>query len=268
MAGPEQLDHEAMIRGEAFLEGRNTGRTEAAEHILELVRGDRFPGTDAERAAADAIGRSVAQAHSSGFRAGTTIGRAEAEAERPAADFTGETLNSEPSAYDLAVEAMHAAVRLVKPVDLSVITLDRRADAGEQLAAFVADVADELAGWLSEHIPPAPYGEGTPIVDEARWAVADPDTATAVNWCPSCGMSMKHGCSNPQCDAPPELVEDDDGAPLPPEQQPCPECRAGKHLNCPDEIWTDGVGPGGGFIPCPCPDEWHRTAIVDSDATI
>lgn len=78
-----------------------------------------------------------------------------------------------------------------------------------------------------------------------------PMPEAGVTRCPSCGMSMKYGCSNPQCEAgpePSELAED------PAQALPCPECRAGKHPNCSGDSWgpRPDTPEGDGPVPCPC----------------
>lgn len=253
-----------------------------ARNAARLSTERRLAGLIAERDR-----RLTRPAYDDGFAAGVKVGRVEAAAEH--LDQLGPVIgHTEPSTYDLAVEALHAAVRLVNPVKAASLLLDDEiGPVSLAYARLTTTIADELVRWLSEHVDVEPQ----PIHDEVNWAIPDLNIAMA-DRCTSCGSSVGFhfaGCTVPldqrgpvslpkseafaTVDPDAELVEDDDGAPLPPEQQPCPECRAGKHMNCPGEIWTelpadDAEAVREGFAPCPCPDQWHQSPIIDSDATI
>ncbi len=237
LSGEQVAIREGRIRSEAYELGVEHGRLRQADR-------DQREGWLAE---------------------GARIGRAQAEAERPF-DFTGEALDSAPSTYDAAAVALDRAVRLVHRIDVSGVQSATAVKALiDQQALGVTLLADELLRWLSEHVEPeidVDQVDGPmPAVDEVQWAVAPR--------CTSCGLSVFGAgpCSDPWCPAvvkaaegTPELVEDGDGAPLAPEAQPCPECRAGKHDNCGGRV-PDEEGENLRWKPCPCAAESHPESL-------
>lgn len=201
----------------------------------------------------------LADAKQAAFAEGTRVGRAQAEAEELATYYAGDTLNAAPTTYDAAVVALEVAGRCVHRIDVAGYgTPEAQRLLVGQHAHGITALADELVRWLSEHVEPdvePGAGGGRPIselvIDEVvRWPVEQQATADR---CSACGMSMSGagGCSDPWC---PGAKPD---APLPPEQQPCPNCLAGKHDNCPGRI------PGAGltYLPCPCAGQTHPESL-------
>lgn len=217
------------------------------------------------------------RAYREGYRHG-----GDAERVLPAFNFTTEEA-IDPTPFGAAVEALQAASRSVVPVQME---FDDNAteEAARRHVLLVTTVADGLVRWLSEHIEPGTYDAdallcgacGNPrdqhtagCLYGSTWG-RKPDTGMVANgWCVECGAhpgSHFGTCSKLGPNAP--AGEGEDGAPLPPEQQPvwpaeavdpdgpvvenvdhrCPECRAGKHANCPGEV----PDTSGYSIACPC----------------
>lgn len=171
------------------------------------------------------------QAFDSGFAAGVKIGRVEAEGEH--LDQIEHTLGcTGPTTFDAAVAALDAATKLVHRVDVAGV----HSPAGRQLlieqqAHGVTELADHLVRWLSEHIE---VDVDAPIMDEVQWATAAR--------CTACGAST--------------FAEHADDCSAAPPVEPCPECRAGKHGNCPGRV----LNRFDKWRSCPCGDPSHGTA--------
>lgn len=201
----------------------------------------------------------LADAKQAAFAEGTRVGRAQAEAEELATYYAGDTLNAAPTTapttYDAAVVALEVAGRCVHRIDVAGFSsAEAQQLLVDQHAHGITALADELVRWLSEHIEPDAEpgaGGGRPIselvIDEVvRWPAEQQDRAAQL---------VREAMTDGDRDG--ELVEDDDGSPLPPEQQPCPNCLAGKHDNCPGRI------PGAGltYLPCPCAGQTHPESL-------
>jgi hypothetical protein len=204
-----------------------------------------------------------------------------------------------PMPYDVADRALDYATRLVKPIDGTMLPESVEAAAEQQgrCAELIADrlyrwlwrfteIDDPIDGLRIEtcgscsqprerHDPgclyaprPPKWGPGPTTVnitmtpgsflpDEEEFA----DRVRAAMADRTAEMMRKFGAAAGQEDADldADLVEDDDGAPLPPEQQPCPECLAGKHGNCPGRIIDETAEASADvddpirYRPCPCP---------------
>jgi hypothetical protein len=88
-----------------------------------------------------------------GFDAGTKIGHVEgASAEL---DTFAPYAVPDPTPYGAAIEALHAAVRLVQPIEAYTFEDANLRRAGDVTASVVA-VADGLMQWLSEHVDAEP----------------------------------------------------------------------------------------------------------------
>lgn len=226
-----------------------------------------------------------------GFRAGVKIGAAEQEARILDRPFV-ETETELPSAYDVAERTLQAATCMVIPV--SVEDLPEKV---KENAAAVADtatvIADRLFGWLWQFtdmdgpdtgdVPP-PYPQSDPAsvwagrvaIDETCGSCSQPRERhdpgclyaprerTGDPWAPPlpgkqpcCGASLDAhfgDCDQLGAEKGEQVVEPR------PQVEACPECRSGKHDNCPGRVLDEGATELE-WTACPCAGESHPESL-------
>lgn len=215
--------------------------------------------------------------HESAFRQGRDAGFAEharvVKAEREAAtlggvlDTTETWSESTPSAYDVAERALDYASRLVSPVYAVNTMVDEQiGPVAVQYARMTTDLADRLYGWLWQFTDmDGPRSEietcgscSQPRERHDPGCLYAPRERAGDPWEPLTGVLKS---DTPIRFEPAEQV--DDGPAPTPEQQACPECRQGKHDNCPGRVLENDEGDGGApvYAACPCALDTHPESI-------
>lgn len=197
-----------------------------------------------------------------GYRAGTKVGAAQQSARDLDEGWeTTETLR--PEAYDVADRALDYATRLVEPIKSAPLVLDE--EFGPVTSAYVrltTELAAGLYGWLTQFTEPDPP-DGPSLAERFVPAANGPRCPQ-----PECGVLLdaSGACTDPWCPSGGAVVGDPVviAGPEPVEQQSCPECRQGKHDNCPgrvlDEAATDDTGVPT-YLACPCAVDTHPESL-------